>query len=104
MKFKKIGNSKYDYSVTTGTKKGKPGRNPFLNFLKDNKLIDNKHIPNTYKFNSEEKRLKLLAGIIDSDGYYNNGYYDFTLESEKLADDIIFVARSLGFKCLKKKM
>ena len=32
-------------------------------------LIGNKHIPNEYLFNNRESRLKLLAGIIDTDGH-----------------------------------
>ena len=32
-------------------------------------LIGNKHIPEEYIYNSKENRLKLLAGLIDTDGY-----------------------------------
>ena len=32
-------------------------------------LIGNKHIPDEYIYNSKENRLKLLAGLIDTDGY-----------------------------------
>jgi len=73
-------------------------------FLKDNNLIKNKHIPNKYKFNSKENRLKLLAGLIDSDGYNSNNCFDFCFKSEKLTDDIIFVVRSLGFFTYKTKV
>ena len=92
-------NSKYDYDITSG--KNFVGNNPFLTFLKKNNLIKNKHIPDQYKFNSRENRLELLAGLIDSDGHYANGYYDFIFKSEKLADDVIFLARSLGYNCYK---
>lgn len=101
--FKKNGNSKYGYYVTSGKLKGPHGRNSFLNFLKNNNLINNKHIPDNYKMTSEENRLKLLAGLIDSDGHNARNTYDFIFKSEKLADDIIFVARSLGFKAHKKQ-
>ena len=80
-------------------------KNKFLNFLRDNNLLNNKHIPHNYKCNSKNIRLELLAGIIDSDGYYDkkgNGF-DITLKSEKLLDDIIFLARSLGFAAYKKE-
>ncbi len=99
--FKKNGNSKYTYLLTSGTLTGKHGRNIFLNFLKTNNLINNKNIPLDYKINSRENRLKLLAGIIDSDGHYNCNGYDIVFKSEKLADDVIFIARSLGFKAHK---
>lgn len=95
--------SNYRYAITTSTNFDGPDRNPFRNFLKNNNLIDNKHIPDNYKMNSKENRLKLLAGLIDSDGHNNNNTYDFCLKSEKLADDIIFLARSLGFFTYKTK-
>lgn len=102
--FKKQGKSKYNYAVTSGINGGPIGRNSFMNFLKKNNLIYNKHIPDDYQFNSREKRLKLLAGLIDSDGYYIHGCYDFIFKSETLADDTIFLARSLGFKAYKKQV
>ena len=82
---------------------GSGGKNPVLNMLKLYNLINNKHIPYIYKCNSKSIRLELLAGIIDSDGYYNKGCYDIVQKNEKLLDDIIYVARSLGFAAYKKK-
>lgn len=78
-------------------------KNPFLDFLREFKLFNNKHIPHLYKCNSREIRLEVLAGIIDSDGYYHHGGFDITLKSEKLFDDILYLARSLGFAAYKKK-
>ena len=46
----------------------------------------NKHIPYEYKCNSRQIRLAVLAGIIDSDGYYNRNCYDIVLKSEKLIE------------------
>lgn len=37
--------------------------------LKDNNLFNNKHIPDTYIFNSVKVRLDFLRGLMDSDGY-----------------------------------
>jgi hypothetical protein len=92
--------SKYDYNINRNKKKG---CNIFLKELQDLNMINNKHIPNIYKCNSRENRLKLLAGIIDSDGYLNsNGGYEFTQKNEKLMDDVIYLCRSLGFSCYKK--
>lgn len=101
--FKKVGKSKYDYNLSSG-QNGKHGRNLFLNFLKKNNLINNKHIPKDYLMNSRENRLKLLAGLVDSDGHNTCNTYDFTLKSKKLADDIILLARSLGFKAFGKEV
>jgi len=76
----------------------------FTYFLKSNNLINNKHIPHNYKCNSRKIQLELLAGIIDSDGYYNKKHYEIVQNNEKLIDDIIFVCRSLGFSAFKKKI
>ena len=74
-------------------------KNKFLQVLKDFKLINNKHIPDIYKINDRQTRLELLAGIIDTDGSYcdNSKGYDIIQKNKVLADDILFVARSLGF-------
>lgn len=74
--------------------------------LNSYQLFKNKHIPDDYKFNSEEIRMQLLAGIIDSDGHYQQKmkHYEITLKSETLIDDIMWIARSLGFACYKSKI
>jgi len=42
---------------------------PLKKYLKKYNLINNKHIPNDYIVNDKNIRLKLLAGIIDTDGH-----------------------------------
>lgn len=97
----------YDYRINSGLIKGrKKGCNIFLKILQELNLINNKHIPEVYKCNSRENRLKLLAGLLDSDGSLSskgNSGYEFTQKNEKLMDDIIFLCRSLGFSCYKNK-
>jgi len=78
------------------------GSNYFLYCLKIYDLIHNKHIPKEYKYNSRQVRLAVLAGLIDSDGYYTCNCYEIVQKSETLIDDIIYVARSLGFSAEKK--
>jgi hypothetical protein len=74
----------------------------FRKTLQELNLIKNKHIPDIYKFNSRENRLKLLAGLIDSDGHLKaNQGFEFTQKNEKLMDDIVYLCRSLGFSCYK---
>ena len=87
------------YHNTTGYTGGRADKNKLLNYLKKYNLINNKHIPQIYKCNSRENRLKLLAGLIDSDGYCNknNNSLEIIQKNKKLADDIIFLVRSLGF-------
>jgi hypothetical protein len=65
-------------------------------------LIENKHIPNIYKINSTRVRLCLLSGILDAKRYlYNNQIIE---KSKKLANDILFLIRSLGFYAIMKKI
>lgn len=90
------------YGITTGKNGGGKGCNPFRTFLKENKINLEKHIPNDYLFNSKENRLKLLAGLLDTDGSLSDGnIFDFIQKREKLFDQILFLARSLGFSCYK---
>jgi hypothetical protein len=99
-----IGN-KYDYRINGLKSNG--GNNIMLNSLKQHNMIKNKHIPLIYKCNSRENRLKLLAGLIDSNGYLSHSKSDYqicqSLEHEQIIDDIIYLARSLGFACYKNK-
>jgi hypothetical protein len=95
--------SGYDYRVSSCTsEKCKKGKNVFLTTLKKYNMINNKHIPNIIKYNSVDIRLQVLAGLIDTDGSVNSNCYEITQEREKLMDDIVFLARSLGFAAYKK--
>jgi hypothetical protein len=93
------------FSITTFTKKGQQpkGRNLFLKFLQDMNLIGNKHIPQIYLTSSFEDRNELLAGLIDTDGHYSCGGYEITQKSNVLAEQIVFLARSLGYAAYSKK-
>ena len=90
--------SKYDYYIRSYKK----NENRFLTVLQNNNLLDNKHIPDTYKINDRETRLKVLAGLIDSDGHLTNNCYEIAQKSNRLAEDIVFLSRSLGFACYSK--
>lgn len=91
--------SKYDYRINSTQR-----NNIMMDFLRKYNLINNKHIPQHYKCNSRINQLNLLAGIIDSDGYYHDNCYEITQKNEKLMDDIVYLARSLGFCAFKKKV
>jgi hypothetical protein len=96
----------YSYDINSGTKFGKKDRNIFLKYLTDYNLIKNKHIPDCYLKNNKDVRLQVLAGIIDTDGYYDKGVYEVIQKSKKLSLDICTLATSLGFytqitKCKK---
>ena len=69
-------------------------------------LLNNKHIPRDYLVNSRANRLALLAGLIDTDGYYGEGHtYEITQKKERLAREIKFLCDSLGLRTsLRKKI
>ena len=74
----------------------------FLGFLEKYGLTDNnKYIPHHYKCNSIEIQLQLLAGILDADGYFTIDNYKILQKHKQLSQDILFLARSLGF-CVKE--
>jgi hypothetical protein len=85
--------SGYDYRISAISRNHE---NVFLSFLKAHDLINNKHVPGVYKINSREVRLQVLAGLIDTDGYLGNGVYEIIQKSKQIADDIVFLARSVG--------
>jgi len=98
---------KYNYAITYDMydDDSQNNKNIFLQTLKDLNMINNKHIPNIYKINSRENRLKLLAGIIDTDGHYSkkNKGFDIIQKNETLLNDILFLVRSLGYSAHKSK-
>ena len=85
------------YIRSNGDDYRKHGGNKFLNALRDLDMLNNKHIPDLYKINSRGNRLKLLAGLIDSDGHNAGNYIEITQKNKRLADDIEYLAFSLGF-------
>lgn len=94
----------YSYRINGLTKK--VGSNYFNNILHKLNLINNKHIPDIYKYNSRKNRLKLLAGLLDSNGLLSKCKTTFefsqSIKHEKLFNDVLYLARSLGFACYKK--
>lgn len=85
---KPLSSKSITYSVTGG----------FHTLLKRMNLTKNKHIPRCYLINDREIRLALLAGLIDTDGYYNGqGVYEIIQKNTRLSDEILYLIRSLGF-------
>ncbi len=88
-----------NYGITKGFQGGK-------NFfsvqacLRDLDLLENKHIPHAFLINSTANRLELLAGLIDSDGHYDEQchVFEITQKREELAKQIKSLCDSLGFK------
>lgn len=60
-------------------------------------ILNSKALPDAYKFNSRKVRLGVLAGLVDSDGFSGGRFIEITQVSKNLADDICWLARSLGY-------
>lgn len=62
-------------------------------------LLHNKHVPDLYLRGSARQRLALLQGLVDTDGHVSSrGQTEFTSTNRRLADAVLFLARSLGVK------
>ena len=72
--------------------------NPLWRFLKKPMVRKEKRIPQHYLINSREVRMNLLAGMLDTDGYAGRTYFEIATKFPGLKDDIVFLARSLGFR------
>jgi len=96
----------YYITSNTNTLENIDKKNVFFYSLRQYNLINNKHIPQDYKITSRENRLLLLAGLIDSDGHYNdkNNSFEIMQKNKILANDIIFVVRSLGMNAIIKEI
>lgn len=71
--------------------------NAALELLRQIGVSDNKHIPRDYLLADRDSRLRLLTGILDGDGSLTgSGGIDFTQKDKAFADQVVFLARSLG--------
>ena len=86
--------AKYKFSMTCEQPKI---NNSFIKALHAYDMVQNKHIPHHIKTGTREVRLQVLAGLLDTDGYLLRNCYEIIQKNERLANDIVFVARSLGF-------
>lgn len=57
-----------------------------------------KFVPDSYKTSSRQRRLEVLAGLLDTDGWYDSKgkCFEFSSKSVVLAQDVAFICRSLG--------
>ena len=81
--------------------------NPLTDILRDldlfDKLSSEKFIPKIYKIADRESRTKLLAGLLDTDGYMLHKTFEYSTASKQLALDIAFISQSLGLMALPKE-
>ncbi|WP_230687636.1 replicative DNA helicase [Hymenobacter ruricola] len=88
------------YGITKDRQGGNIAEYSLQDELRQLGVLGNKHIPRSYAINSTENRLRLLAGLIDSDGHLDpvsNGY-EITQKNYRLARQIKFLGDSLGFR------
>lgn len=78
--------------------------NNLMGRMKEYGLFGNKHIPEPFMINDSRNRLQLLAGIIDTDGWVDSHSIAITLKVKRLAEEVQFVARSLGFRATMREV
>ncbi len=69
--------------------------------LRDLGVVGDEHIPHSYLANSRPNRLRLLAGLIDSDGHRNAGHgstFEITQSNRRLAEQIKYLCDTLGYR------
>ena len=68
--------------------------------LKKLGVLNNKHIPHDYLWSSEDQRVALLQGLMDTDGTVakNSGSAEFCNTNKAIVDGLAFIVRSLGMK------
>lgn len=67
--------------------------------LRENDLLDNKHIPEEYFYASKRQRLELLQGLMDTDGTCSKcGECRYCGNNKALVSGVHRLALSLGFK------
>jgi len=76
---------------------------PLKKYLRKYNLLNNKHIPNEYLTNDRDTRLKVLAGLIDTDGSVRAKGHEIRIcqgpANYRIIDDAYTLAMSLGFSC-----
>lgn len=100
-KLRKTG--KYTYGISSISSHGKKYCAPLRKALLKYNLVKNKHIPKDYLINSRDVRLRLLAGLIDTDGSVSRDGTRIHIVQGAVHKDLIYdiqyLARSLGFYC-----
>lgn len=103
--FYKNTNTQCQYIFTSNSKlKGDIKYGTFFNEIRDLKLnvgSNEKFIPKKYLYSSVDNRRELLKGLFDTDGCVRpNGSYVFNTSSIQLAEDFMWLCRSLGYRPL----
>ncbi|MCB0060973.1 MAG: hypothetical protein KDE19_02615, partial [Caldilineaceae bacterium] len=87
----RVGNNKHSNRVSV------PG---LVAQLKELGVYKNKHIPERYLRASPGQREALLQGLMDADGTTSNGRAGFVNTNRQIAEGVLFLARSLGWRAV----
>ena len=102
---------RYDFSIASKKNKeasvtglcNRVEEAPLKKYLRKYNLLNNKHIPNDYLTNDRETRLKVLAGLIDTDGSVRAEGREIRIcqgpANYRIIEDAYTLAMSLGFSC-----
>lgn len=91
----KMGTDAFNYSIPAAS--GVPAKIWAMGLR--GKGSADKFIPEPYVLSSEEDRLELLRGLMDTDGYVDSrGHASFTSASKRMAEQVQWIGRSLGYK------
>jgi DNA-directed RNA polymerase beta subunit len=104
-------NKKYKFSIVSKKNKeayalgicNRVEEAPLKKYLRKYNLLNNKHIPNEYLTNDRETRLKVLAGLIDTDGSVRDNGREIRIcqgpANYRIIENAYTLAMSLGFSC-----
>lgn len=88
----------HEIGITCAAGTGRQSRS-FGGKLRKLGVLGDKHIPDEYLTASPRQREALLQGLMDTDGTISpQGTAEFTSMNRNLADGVLFLARSLGWK------
>ena len=82
--------------------RGGPGANPLLSAMQK-MMRDQVRVPYAYLTASREVRLEVLAGLLDTDGYCYKCCFEITQRRRAIADDVMFLARSVGLRATLRR-
>lgn len=86
--------------ITGGPGKGRYAR-ALRGKLRTLGVLGNKHVPDLYLLASDMQREALLQGLMDTDGCCGrNGVVEFCSMNRGLAEAVLFLARSLGWRAV----
>lgn len=93
-----IDNIPYKTNENVGTTTRKFHIHDFTDKLREYNLLENKHIPEDYIYNSIEVRKNLIAGLIDTDGtvYQKNGRVTISNTNKDIINSAALILKSLG--------